>query len=976
MKKLTAILLSFVLVLSMLSCSVSASGNVTVTVTMDTQVVAEDVGDYGLAPLPASAAVTVPSGSTVETVLAQWAAEQNVAVQIASSAYGPYLEAVGAFGSFGTEKFDALCAAAGYTPAGYGDVFQYAGWTYTVNGVSGNGLGNDTVSAGDELAFRYGLYMASGTWEQVDHTFLNAYNALGESISSAASAVQENFTEQQWQTLSAALSAAETEKAAVDSDAGGMWMSYFAQKQTALWGSGSPTDKLQKAELALRNALNKVVSPESITFAQNDVELPLNQTLTIAPIVNPEGAPQDVVYEAFLGDTAFAVSEAGVVTPSGKNNLCWVKVSSKNDASVFSYFKFKVVDARAEPAMDSAQVQQLLSNIAASYASNSGEWVVMDMAAYKALEPTVAGTSEAAKKAYIDAAIDSLTANGAGESTYAKAILALQSIGVDARELYASGRNGAKRNAVALLTALESHDASAWVAPFTLAALNQGDYGTDELEQSIVSAVLAGQSLENGSWSEWGDSVQTTANVIAGLSFYYGTDPAVTAALDKAVEYLSSVQSADGSFDAYGTGADANTQAMVVIALSALGIDADSDARFVKGEASVLDALLTFAVADGSGFGYTDNSAVNAGATEQGFRALLAAKGMHESAAAFNIYDFSANTVAPAYHSGYTSGGGGGSVTPPAPPQDTGITVSFTLKTHEETWIAKCDVEAAEGASVEDVTVQVLDAADGFSYVNQNGYISSVTKGDTTLAAFTLGKNSGWKYQVNGNDPTVGIRDYTLSDGDELEWFYVVDYTSSGGGVSRPAENEEQEKPTEEEKTQTFTDVSAHWAAEAIAFCAEQGIMNGTGEGAFSPDVSASRAMIVKVLHALSGEEKMSAKNSFADVSAGAWYTDAVLWANESGIVTGSDGRFMPDQNVTREQLAVMLWRYECSLGRGTERAELDFADALDVSAWAKEAVSWASAAGVLRGSDGCVMPQKSATRAEIAQVFYNLLAK
>jgi hypothetical protein len=71
-----------------------------------------------------------------------------------------------------------------------------------------------------------------------------------------------------------------------------------------------------------------------------------------------------------------------------------------------------------------------------------------------------------------------------------------------------------------------------------------------------------------------------------------------------------------------------------------------------------------------------------------------------------------------------------------------------------------------------------------------------------------------------------------------------------------------------------------------------------------------------------------------------------------------------------------MLWRYECSLGRGTERAELDFADAPDVSAWAKEAVSWASAAGVLRGSDGCVMPQKSATRAEIAQVFYNLLAK
>ncbi|MBR7147039.1 MAG: S-layer homology domain-containing protein [Oscillospiraceae bacterium] len=976
MKKLTALVLSFVLAVSLLACSAQASGNVTVTVTMDTQSVAENVSDYGLSPLPATAEVTVPAGSTVETVLAQWASEQNVSTLVESSTYGPYLKTIGAFGAFGTDEFTALCAAAGYTPAGYGDIFEYAGWTYTVDGVGGLGLGNDTVEAGDEIAFRYGLYMASGTWEQVDHLFLDAYNALSEKIAGGDAANENEFTPAQWQTLSTALAEAKSEKAAVDEEAAGMWMNYFAQKQTALWGTGSPTDKLQKAAAALDNALNKVVSPESITFAQNDVELPLNQTLTIAPIVNPEGAPQDVVYEAFLGDTAFAVSEAGVVTPSGKNNLCWVKVSSKNDASVFSYFKFKVVDARAEPAMDSAQVQQLLSNIAASYASNSGEWVVMDMAAYKALEPTASGTSEAAKKAYIDAAIDSLTANGAGESTYAKAILALQSIGVDARELYASGRNGAKRNAVALLTALETHGSSAWVAPFTLAALNQGDYGTDELEQSIVSAVLAGQSLENGSWSEWGDSVQTTANVIAGLSFYYGTDPAVTAVLDKAVEYLSSVQSSDGSFDAYGTGADANTQAMVIIALSALGIDADSDARFVKGEASVLDALLTFAVVDGSGFGYTDNSAVNAGATEQGFRALLAAKGMHESAAAFNIYDFSANTVAPAYHSGYTSGGGG-SVTPPAPPQDTGITVSFTLKTHEETWIAKHTVEADEGSSVGDVTVQVLDAAEDISYVNLGGYISSITKGEKTLAAMTLDKNSGWKYSVNGEDPVVGMNDMTLSDGDELVWYYVVDYTAGSGG-SRPAQTQtpEEEKPTQEAPAAEFADTKGHWAAEAIAYCAEKGIMNGTGEGAFSPNVTASRAMLAKVLYALAGQPSGEGKNTFTDVESGAWYADAVAWASESGIVTGSEGKFMPDASLTREQLAVMLWRYERGCGHGTERAELSFADTADISPWAAEAVEWAFGAGVLRGSDGRVMPQKEATRAELAQVFFNLFAK
>ncbi len=660
----------------------------------------------------------------------------------------------------------------------------------------------------------------------------------------------------------------------------------------------------------------------------------------------------------------------------------FVRVQTPYDASWNSEtlyaVQFETAESEPEPFVPTVSEEALLANIAASYVGESSEWVVMDMAAYAEVFPAaVSTTSAAAKQAYIDAAIDSLTAPGAGESTYAKAALILPSVGADARELYAAGRNGAKIDAVSLLTALESHGSSAWVAPYTLAALNQGDYGTDELEESIVAAVLAEQ-LADGSWSEWGESVQTTANVIAGLSFYYGTDADVTAALDKAVSYLSSAQRPDGSFDAYGTGADANTQAMVVIALSALGIDAASDARFVKNGASVLDALLAFALADGSGFGYTDNTALNAAATEQGFRALVAAKGLRENGAAFNVYDFSANAVAPAYHSGYSSGGsggnGGGSITPP--PQETGITVSFELRTHEAVWLAAHEVDAAEGASVGEVTVQALDAAEDVSYVNQGGYISSITKGGTTLAAMTLGKNSGWKYSVNGEDPSVGMNDMTLSDGDVLVWYYVVDYTSSGGS-SRPATQEPgEEQEQEQEAAQTFRDTQGHWAGDAIAFCVEQGIMQGTGEGAFSPDITASRAMLAKVLYALAGQPKADAQADFSDVESGSWYEAAVAWASEAGVVLGSDGKFMPQESVTREQLAVMLWRYERSCGRGTERAALSFDDAASVSSWAVEAVEWASAVGVLRGSDGCVMPQRNATRAELAQVFYNLLGE
>ena len=139
--------------------------------------------------------------------------------------------------------------------------------------------------------------------------------------------------------------------------------------------------------------------------------------------------------------------------------------------------------------------------------------------------------------------IDSIVQENAGETTYSKALLALTAIGIDAEKLYPEDSETAV-SAIAGLNAVE-HGSSAWVAPYTLAAYNQNDYGnTEEYETAIITAVLANQK-DDGSWNEWDDSIQTTSNMIAGLAFYQDRED-VSAAIDKAVTYLSGVQKEDG----------------------------------------------------------------------------------------------------------------------------------------------------------------------------------------------------------------------------------------------------------------------------------------------------------------------------------------------------------------------------------------------------------------------------------------------
>ncbi len=183
-----------------------------------------------------------------------------------------------------------------------------------------------------------------------------------------------------------------------------------------------------------------------------------------------------------------------------------------------------------------------------------------------------------------------------------------------------------------------------------------------------------------------------------------------------------------------------------------------------------------------------------------------------------------------------------------------------------------------------------------------------------------------------------------------------------------------------------FTDMPAadNWAHEGIDFVVSRGLFNGMSETTFAPNGKMTRAMLVTVLWRLAGKP-IEGKLIFGDVEEGVWYTDAIKWASKNSIVNGvSYGVFAPNQLVTREQLAAILYRY-ATYRFGSEpegAADLSgFADEAKVGTWSRDAISWANSAGIVQGSRDSagrlwIYPQNSATRAEVAAMIMRFVVK
>ncbi|MBE6997660.1 MAG: DUF4430 domain-containing protein, partial [Ruminococcaceae bacterium] len=174
-----------------------------------------------------------------------------------------------------------------------------------------------------------------------------------------------------------------------------------------------------------------------------------------------------------------------------------------------------------------------------------------------------------------------------------------------------------------------------------------------------------------------------------------------------------------------------------------------------------------------------------------------------------------------------------------------------------------------------------------------------------------------------------------------------------------------------------FVDVADNaWYAEAVEFASSHDLFKGVGDDKFAPAAPMTRAMLATVLYRLE-DAVATGTNPFDDVADGTWYTDAVTWANEEGIVMGTGKGFEPNANITREQIATMLYRYAKYLGLDVSgSAALDqFSDGGETASWAQDAMQWAVSAGLFRGDDnGELNPKGDATRAEVATLLMRMV--
>lgn len=325
------------------------------------------------------------------------------------------------------------------------------------------------------------------------------------------------------------------------------------------------------------------------------------------------------------------------------------------------------------------------------------------------------------------------------------------------------------------------------------------------------------------------------------------------------------------------------------------------------------------------------------------------------------------------------SSGGGGS-------EERTFSVSFKLTAAgNSVWIKETKVAGmTEKNTVFDVFQKVL-ADNGFTYGGNGTYVSSVTNSSgRTLSEFDYGNYSGWMYSVDGEIPFVSMDQYYLIGDDEILFFYISDYTTTMSGmtttVSVPSDNSKlspspSPSPVPDDGFR-FDDVNDDdWYYDAVYDVYKRNLFKGISDKQFSPLGNMTRAMFVTVLHRLAGTPEVSG-TYFNDIEDKAWYSEAVAWAAENNIVKGvSSTEFAPEQNITREQMAVMLYNYAKPEQTAIPDAD-SYSDFSSVSAWAKDAVSWAVSEEIINGREDMTLdPLSPVTRAEAAAMLMRFAA-
>lgn len=313
--------------------------------------------------------------------------------------------------------------------------------------------------------------------------------------------------------------------------------------------------------------------------------------------------------------------------------------------------------------------------------------------------------------------------------------------------------------------------------------------------------------------------------------------------------------------------------------------------------------------------------------------------------------------------------------------------IKFTVNTDNKTFNAAKNIVAGSNTTVK-VTGESSPYTYEFTYTKpSSGSSGGSSSGKTTYKVTTSAVNNGGVNASPSNAEKGAAITITLSPdkGYKLDKLTVTD--GSGKTVSTVKKSDtvytftmpasavkvgvSYVKATETPSKTKFNDVSANdWFASAVDYVTGKGMMNGTADNTFSPKANTTRGMVVTVLYRLENQPSTSAA-SFTDVASGAYYANAVAWANANGIVSGyGSGKFGPNDKVTREQLAAILYRYAQYKKYDVSGAKsLDgYTDAQSVSSYAVPALQWANAAGIVTGKSGSKLdPKGNATRAEVA---------
>ena len=312
-----------------------------------------------------------------------------------------------------------------------------------------------------------------------------------------------------------------------------------------------------------------------------------------------------------------------------------------------------------------------------------------------------------------------------------------------------------------------------------------------------------------------------------------------------------------------------------------------------------------------------------------------------------------------------------------------------------ETLTVKVDTENADSVELAipaDAVQAAADAGVGLNVETENG--TAKLDAATVKAAAAAGKDIEVTVKENANGTTTFA---VTEDGKAVNIEMKVELPATEAGqvlvIVKPDGTEEVIKKSIVEDGTTYAEIPAGatvkvvensksfpdvaenaWYAEAVEFASSHELFEGTNKG-FEPTAPMTRAMLATVLYRLE-DAVATGTNIFEDVANGTWYTEAAIWTGSTGIIEGTDKGFEPDKNITREQIATILYRYANVIGldTSTRKSLSSFPDGGDTATWAKDAMEWAVSVGLFEGDETGLNPQGFATRAQVATILMRMV--